>query len=1369
MRYIFFLIILLLPYLVNAQELFILDDSNTIVATKNPERTSGLILESAMEQNIISQDLKNFNLKLPFFGSELELKAEKFNVYAENFQIISLTSNGEEYINDKPTIQSYKLLDKGRSIGVINFFNNEIVATFKFDGRQYEITRYEGRYILFESSNSINNSTFSCAVDEEFSDNVSHQTESSSSVLTPVCIELAIEVDNYTRNTFNSTLETTNWALAIMAGVSQIYDSEINTAVVVIYSYIWDTVDPYNTWVSQSSSMLSELKNYWLTNNGAVNRDLVHLMTKRSNTGTGGIAYLDALCSNNWGYGFSAYLDNDTNYTFPNPSYTWNLNVVSHEVGHNVGAHHTHWCGWVADPFIPFAGGVIDNCVDVQGSCANNPTPQLGTIMSYCHTTSGGIILDFHDVVISQALNPGISNATCLSTCDYYGCTDSTAFNYNPNANVDDSSCIASVLGCIDAAAANFNPNANTDDGSCTYCFVLSFNVTDISCNGFNDGAINLTVQNGVSPFSYSWTGPQGFVAPTEDISNLDGGSYLVDVTDGFGCSENLSIQIIDPNPITITSITTTNVSCYGLDDGTALVMVSGGVTPYIFNYGSANLDSLLQGSYNITVTDVNNCPSAIDSFVIIEPEELLINATANNVSCNGFNDGSIVVSISGGSFPFSFSWSGPNGFSSPFQNINNLAPGTYSLDVVDASGCYVSYSIFILEPNLLNTNVNTTNVSCNNGTDGVISLSPSGGVQPYNFVWSNGSSTQNQVNVSAGNYFVSISDNNGCSLPQINVVLTQPPASVITSITSDVDCHGDASASIDVSYFPSSAINQFSYNWVGPNSYISTNEDLSNIEAGLYILTIVENGICNKVVSYMVNEPAIISVIENVQNVSCFGENDALVNLGVSGGVPTYSIDWLGQNSQALSAGSYLYTVTDQNSCVYTDMLTITQPSELTVSNSVTSVSCNNGSDAVAALLILGGTPPYVSAWPNADPMQLNAGYHPFSTEDNNGCIFEDSVFVQEPSVLQIIENTTDVLCNGGNTGTAYLSLTGATTPYTINWQGVNNNALSAGNYLYDVIDSNNCIISGILSIAQPLDLVVQNTILSSTCPTASDGSIINTVSGGVSPYTQDWNGINPLALSAGIYNFIIIDANNCIDSNQVSVSSASDIEVVELVNNASCNGFCDGDVSLLISNGASPYQVLWQNGVQADSLCDGVYTYQITDNLSCIFSDTVRVTQASPIVLTISQQSNILEANTSGGTHPYSYVWWSENTMLANAQAINISQSGIYYCVVYDANNCNSDTISLYVNQTGLDGLNINEINIYPNPVVDYLNIDFPYKSQTGIVELKDILGRTLIKIQFKDINKVRLNMASLSSASYYLLIRTDYFSIQRKIVIQ
>ena len=117
---------------------------------------------------------------------------------------------------------------------------------------------------------------------------------------------------------------------------------------------------------------------------------------------------------------------------------------MTHEIGHNIGANHTHWCGWSPDPTSnpPFSGGAIDNCTNTEGSCPDNPAPQVGTIMSYCHIGGYGINIDFHPIVINNALNPGINSASCLTTCNFYGCTDVSASNFDPNATIEDGSCL---------------------------------------------------------------------------------------------------------------------------------------------------------------------------------------------------------------------------------------------------------------------------------------------------------------------------------------------------------------------------------------------------------------------------------------------------------------------------------------------------------------------------------------------------------------------------------------------------------------------------------------------------------------------------------------------------------------------------------------------------------------------------------------------------------------------------------------------------------------------------------------------------------------------------------------------------------------
>ena len=220
-------IFVLFSTFINAQQLFTFNPNTGVIATKDARKTINITINSDVESEIISQNPSLLDLEIPFVNNEnLNLRLERYKVYSDNLIIVSTTENEKEILNITPTILSYKVFYKNKSVGVLNLFNGEINATFQIDGSQYEISKFKENYVLFESSNSINHSTFSCAVQEEFQS----QNQINNPQLPPVllCLELALEIDNYTRNTFSSNLSTTNWALAIMAGVSQIYELEVD-------------------------------------------------------------------------------------------------------------------------------------------------------------------------------------------------------------------------------------------------------------------------------------------------------------------------------------------------------------------------------------------------------------------------------------------------------------------------------------------------------------------------------------------------------------------------------------------------------------------------------------------------------------------------------------------------------------------------------------------------------------------------------------------------------------------------------------------------------------------------------------------------------------------------------------------------------------------------------------------------------------------------------------------------------------------------------------------------------------------------------------------------------------------------------------
>ena len=441
--------------------------------------------------------------------------------------------------------------------GSMVVFDNYLIGSIRYKDRLFELRPTELKttditsvaidYVLFDVNDSHGDSHFSCAADDIAQEKVEKIASQKSMVLE--CVEIAIDIDKYTYDTFGDCDAAINWSLAVLAGVDEIYRTSMNDMVTLQASYIniWLTTDPYASYVENAGSMLDALRSTWQNDAtlNSSNHDLIHLMTKRGNTGTGGIAWLDGLC-NSYGVAFSAYMDNNTNFNIP--SYNWNLNVVGHEIGHNFGASHTHWCGW--------PGGPIDNCGDLEGSCSgytNNPTGQLGTMMSYCHAIGGGsVTLAFHQIVIDNALAPGANSASCIGTCagtvyscgGGYGCTDATACNYDPEAIYDNGNCAeydicdicggdgSSCSGCTNPIACNYNPSVTIDDGSCIIGGVeITFTILTDNYPGETTWSVadaSGTVVMTGGPYSSSGTTYSSTVC-------VDNGCYDLTINDSYG------------------------------------------------------------------------------------------------------------------------------------------------------------------------------------------------------------------------------------------------------------------------------------------------------------------------------------------------------------------------------------------------------------------------------------------------------------------------------------------------------------------------------------------------------------------------------------------------------------------------------------------------------------------------------------------------------------------------------------------------------------------------------------------------------------------------------------------------------------------
>jgi hypothetical protein len=382
-----------------------------------------------------------------------------------------------------------------------------------------------------------------------------------------------------------------------------------------------------------------------------------------------------------------------------------------------------------------------------------------------------------------------------------------------------------------------------------------NYNGSDVSCYDYCDGSSSVNVSGGASPYTYLWDDP--LLQTTQTAIGLCAGMYTCTVTEANGCSVNSSVTITEPTIIS-SIMSVTNVSCFGMCDGSASVSITGGTPPYIYSWSNGQttptITNLCAGTYICTVIDVNGC-EITETIIVVEPSAIFASITVTPVSCFGANDGSILAIATGGSPTYQYSIDG--GLTWSTSNIfTGLTAGTYWVDITDANGCIESQIVVITEPPALNITATVTHVSCFNMCDGFASVVVSGGYPPYNIFWSNGQTTSTITNLCAGLYTFTVTDANGCTLDQ-TVTITEPTAlSISVDSTDETSALNDGSATATVLGGTPGYI--YTWNTTPPQ----TTNPATNLAPGLYTVTVTDATGCTMSGTTSVNAYNTTSII---------------------------------------------------------------------------------------------------------------------------------------------------------------------------------------------------------------------------------------------------------------------------------------------------------------------------------------------------------------------------------------------------------------------------------------------------------------------------------------------------------------------------
>jgi hypothetical protein len=585
----------------------------------------------------------------------------------------------------------------------------------------------------------------------------------------------------------------------------------------------------------------------------------------------------------------------------------------------------------------------------------------------------------------------------------------------------------------------------------------VTFNSVQPSCSGTADGIISVTVSEGLEvDYTYNWSNN----STGSYVTGLTAGLYTVTVTDKFGCATQSSIALTSTNPVTA-QVGSSPVSCYGNNDGSAAVQfIGGGTGSYDVQWsnGSNNLSifNLAPGSYTVTITDSNGC--GVEKTAIVgaaQPIDVVLSAT--NVPCNNNGSGSITATVTGGQQPYSYNWS--NGAQGAIAS--GLQAGVYLLTLTDANGCSAVEQVIVQTASSIALSTSAAAASCSGGSASA-TVNATGGLPPYTYLWSNGSTTATTTGLSAGAYTVSVFDGNGCL--EIATVVVPPTASITLSfIRNNPDCADTNDGALTL--IVSGGQSPYTYNW----SNGSTSSSRSGLGAGAYSVTVTDQNGCQTSSTISLTAPPPLFAQTTSTDATCTGSANGVASVTVTGGTGNYNYEWTNGGTTNLISGLnpnvYQVTVTDQNGCTVVASTEVKKINELEVSLIAQDVSCNGGSDGSVVPDVIGGSGNYGQYLWNTGATttsltNVSAGGYSITVVDVLGCQASANIVVQQPTVLNASVATSGASVSSN--GSAAIAANGGTPPYAYAWSNglsaASSSNLGAGSYQVTVSDDNGC-----------------------------------------------------------------------------------------------------------------------------------------------------------------------------------------------------------------------------------------------------------------------------------------------------------------------